>query len=59
MVEHRAILALHRIPLENAVPVWLEANVPALFSDDELGRDTFDLTLKYPTPARWFCSHLR
>jgi hypothetical protein len=58
-MEYRAILALHRVPLENVVPAWLEANVPTLFSDDQLGRDTFDLTLKYSTPTKWFCSHLR
>jgi hypothetical protein len=57
--EYRAILAERRVFLEAMAPVWLQANVKTLFSDDEIGRAAFDLTLKYGRPTRWFYSHFR
>jgi hypothetical protein len=58
-MEYRAILAESRAFLEAVAPAWLENNATTLFSDDELGRETFDLTLKYARPTRWFYSHFR
>lgn len=56
-MEYRAILAERRVFLEAVAPTWLEGNDTTLFSDDESGRETFDLTLKYARPTRWFYSH--
>jgi hypothetical protein len=58
-MEYRAILAERRVFLEAVAPAWLETNATTLFSDDETGRETFDLTLKYSRPTRWFYSHFR
>jgi len=58
-MEYRAILAEHRVFLEAVAPAWLEQNTTTLFSDDDHGRETFDLTLKYARPTSWFYSHFR
>lgn len=58
-MEYRAILAERRAFLEAVAPAWLEINATTLFRDDELGRETFDLTLKYARPTRWFYSNFR
>ncbi|MGH3962847.1 MAG: hypothetical protein ACRDRY_06265 [Pseudonocardiaceae bacterium] len=58
-MEYRAILAERRVFLEAVAPSWLEKNATTLFSDNELGRETFDLTLKYARPTRWFYRHFR
>ena len=58
-MEYRAILAGRRVFLEAVAPAWLEKNATTLFGDDELGRETFDLTLKYARPTRWFYGRFR
>lgn len=58
-MEYRAILAEPRVFLETVAPAWLERNATTLFSDDEPGRETFDLTLKYAQPTRWLYSCFR
>jgi hypothetical protein len=56
-MEYRAILARRRAFLEAVAPTWLDTNATTLFSDDEIGRETFDLTLKYAQPTQWFYRH--
>jgi len=56
-MEYRAILAERRANLEAIAPDWLETNAATLFSDDDTGRETFDLTLKYGRPTPWFYRH--
>lgn len=58
-MDYRAILAERRVFLEAVAPAWLEENTTTLFSDDEPGRETFDLTLKYAQPTPWFYRHFR
>lgn len=58
-MDYRAILAEQRLFLESVATAWLEQNAPTLFSDDEAGRETFDLTLKYSRPTRWFYRRFR
>ncbi|MGS2619926.1 hypothetical protein ACVCAH_36450 [Micromonospora sp. LZ34] len=58
-MQYRAILVEHRVFLEAVAPAWLEQNTPTLFSDDDRGRETFDLTLKYARPTSWFYRHFR
>ncbi|MFI0771912.1 hypothetical protein ACH4TQ_44605 [Streptomyces sp. NPDC021218] len=58
-MEYRAVLAERRVFLESVAPAWFEDNASMLFSDDELGRETFDLTLKYARPTRLFYSRFR
>jgi hypothetical protein len=58
-MDYRAILAERRVFLEAVAPAWLEENKTRLFSDDKPGRETFDLTLKYARPTRWFYSRFR
>lgn len=58
-MDYRAILAARRVFLEAVAPAWLEENTRRLFSDDEPGSESFDLTLKYARPTRWFYSHFR
>ena len=52
-MEYRAILAEGRAFLEAVATAWLDENATRLFSDDELGRETFDLTLKWARPTGW------
>lgn len=59
-MEFRAILAARRVFLETVARDWLDRNTTILFRDNELGHETFDLTLKYARPATpWFYSNLR
>jgi hypothetical protein len=58
-MENRTILAERRVFLKTVAPSWLEGNATTLFGDDEPGRETFDLTLKYARPTRWLYNRFR
>jgi hypothetical protein len=58
-MEYRAILAAKRPLLEHIAPNWLDANANVLFSRDDLGVATLDLTLRYSRPTTWFFTHFR
>lgn len=52
-LECRAILARHRALLEHLAPIWLDAHAGSLLREGDLGRATFDLTVKRGHPTRW------
>jgi hypothetical protein len=58
-MEYRALLAARRQFLETVARDWLDHHATTLFRDNELGSETFDLTLKYARATPWFFSNLR
>lgn len=53
-LELRAVLVSRRPLLEVIAIDWLEANAAKLFGTDPLGVATFDQTLLWSRPTRWF-----
>lgn len=53
-LELRAILASHRPLLEGIAGAWLKAHAAPLFREGELAQETFDLTVKWSRPTKWF-----
>lgn len=53
-LELRSMLASHRPFLETVTPAWLDAVAGDLFGGGPLGTITFDQTLKWSRPTKWF-----
>lgn len=53
-LELRAVLAAYRPLVETIVPTWLHTYADDLFTAKPLGPTTFEQTLKYSKPTRWF-----
>ncbi len=58
-LEFRAILARRRALLEQLVPNWLNEHAGPLLREGDLGRATFDLTVKWGRPTHWLYQHFR
>jgi len=53
-LELRSLLATHRSFIETVAPDWLDLRAGDLFGPTTLGTITFDQTLKWSRPTRWF-----
>jgi hypothetical protein len=58
-LELRAVLARLRPFLEVVAADWLDTRAADLFGSTPLGRTTFDQTLKWSRPTRWFFERYR